>query len=703
MAEFKSPVSDTQALLQSMLQKLKLQPHSDTNAQEPTPFSLTEGDVRTAENSSDPRVYQFGASLETEQQGRTTSIYTTDSPWTSQLSSLKSATPTPPKEPAGEVKVHNLGVSTWGFSNSCTVSEGNSDVISSSDVANTPRRVKKQLKFLRRRTSEDNSVSSFPTTDDRIPPHDLSLLAPALAAPGHKVSEGQDQGGVWAVGDERGSNTRTSRNKKRADAGQKKWTQKVKERWRERKRNPESRVNRDTEQHHEVAEVCCPPTFTRTNENTTATAFSVEAGLQQHPINSGPDEAPPSPLDHMSEPIFSFGSFNLMEEIFSGQEWAKFFPASTNSQSESSCTAQDKTTNSISQLYQEKQTVIRQWDYKDTTESNLSMAPSQMNSGGLQQDMDTSEHFYTQTNASDFSMPLLPKGHLELADPSGSNQRTRSMDPYLIFSQNTERTKDRSPSLDHNLNSQLQTHVAVHQMLSDDHSLNHSQDSELVHGQSESKEGLSDISYLQPRDGSSLMAHGSLNRKRGHGALSRNPNEQVGLQFREVDEWREDPLTPRPDDQREDLIMPLYSPHPAPTLSSVHPLQCFISQDSEYMNTETVVKKRRVDNPRRVRFAEEVVILPPLIVSEDENDDENDEDEDDNDEDDDDEDDDDEDDDDEDDDEGDKSDEECREEPLSRPTISGWIVALRSKAKKKAKLIARPHTRPRSSKKSLFY
>uniref|UniRef100_A0A4W4G6L2 BZIP domain-containing protein n=1 Tax=Electrophorus electricus TaxID=8005 RepID=A0A4W4G6L2_ELEEL len=541
MAEL-SPVSDTQALLQSMLQRLKLQTHSGTSMLESTPFALIEGNVRTTESSSETPIYQFGASLETKQQGRIASIYTKpDSPRTFQSSGLKSATQTPPKQPAREIKVHNSGVSTWGFS-----SERNSGAISSTDVASTPRRIKKQFNFLRRKANEDNSsVPSFPTTDDTLNPPDLSLLSPASATPGYKVSEAQDQEAIWSgtAGNGMGgtisvsestTQPRTSRKKKRANPGHKRWTQKVKERWRER------RNNRDKQEQNEVAKVSFS-TF-QLHSNNRITKF---------------------------ESMLTFGTINLMEEIFSGQEWAKFFPASTSSRSESSCTTQDQaieSSSSISQLCQEKQTTIRQWDYKDTTESNLNMAPSQMNSGGLH----------------------------------GSNQRAKSMDQYFSHSQNSELTKDQSQFLDHNLSNQSQTDVT--QLLSGDHSLNHSdQDHNQSEGMYEEFLPLFDMSYLQPKDSSSLRAHGSLNRKRGHCALSRNVSEQGGSQSGEVNDWREDAFrpvySPHPDNWTEDTTRPIYSPHLPPSLSPtsfISSLQYSISQDSDLStNTETVVKKVR--------------------------------------------------------------------------------------------------------------
>ncbi|KAK1803912.1 hypothetical protein P4O66_003851 [Electrophorus voltai] len=253
-----------------MLQRLKLQTHSGTSTLESTPFALIEGNVRTTESSSETPIYQFGASLETKQQGRIASIYTKpDSPRTFQSSGLKSATQTPPKQPAREIKVHNSGVSTWGFS-----SERNSDAISSTDVASTPRRIKKQLNFLRRKANEDNSsVPSFPTTDDTLNPPDLSLLSPASATPGYKVSEALDQEAIWSgtAGNGMGgtisvsestTQPRTSRKKKRANPGHKRWTQKVKERWRER------RNNRDKQEQNEVAK--------RRMENTRHVRFAKE-------------------------------------------------------------------------------------------------------------------------------------------------------------------------------------------------------------------------------------------------------------------------------------------------------------------------------------------------------------------------------------------------------------------------------------------
>ncbi|XP_036424713.1 uncharacterized protein zgc:113229 [Colossoma macropomum] len=665
-----SAVSDTQALLQSMLQKLKLQNHSERNStptqeQAPSPTIELNGG-----SSLESTVYQFGDS--SKQQGTSSSIWTNlDNPWRLQS----------PDQP-------HLEQSTEGIL--ATLAP---DVISDGEM---PRWERKQLKISHSKVSDDSSsLSSFSTTENTLNSTDLSTPSPTSSIPSRRTSEEHsDHSGVCSegVGDIRKDSinvpdkimrTRTSRTSKKKweDPGKKRWTQKVKERWKERHKK-----DRDGKQKQEPNDVAkndhCPAPTKSSDDNTTATlseqnisdnstiaTLNEQNTIHPEPINNGLDEAPPSPLDHMSESIFSFGSFNLMEEIFAGKEWANFFQTSTCSQPESPCITADKTMespSSISQSPHREHTTGNLWDYQE--------ASSQMNSESFQQDMDITE----QTRTSDFSLALSQTFEF-LKDQSelfASNQ-TQSMDLGLSQSENDDQTKYQPQLLDPHRNYQQNTaEASYHQLLSSEQNLNQSQQSDPNHTQPESvhKEFLPllDLSYLQPKDSSSLRKLGS--RKRGHCTLRRGSSDRGGSETGEVDEWRDN--------------APLYSLRPAPSLSpasSISSLQHSISQDSESSaSTETVVKKRRLENTRRVRFAEEVIFLPPLVLSEDYDDGDDDYDNE---------------------EEGEASDEDdddVPEEPQSRPSVPNWIVALRTKTKRRPKLklpqMASMHTKFKSSK-----
>ncbi|KAL7886176.1 hypothetical protein AOLI_G00064710 [Acnodon oligacanthus] len=661
-----SAVSDTQSLLQSMLQKLKLQNHSErssTPTQEQTPFPTVGLNGRSSLEST---AYQFGDP--SKQPGTPPSIWTNlDNPWR-----LHSSHP-------------HQEQSTEGIP--ATLAP---DVISDGEMFRWNR---KQLKISHSKLSDDSSsLSSFSTTENTLNSTDLSTPSPTSSILSQRTSEKHsDHSGVCSegVGDIRKDNinvpdkimrTRTSRTSKRKweDPGKKRWTQKVKERWKER--HKKERDGKQKQEPNDMAKNGHCPTPTKSsddnaaatlseqniNDNSTIATLREQNTIHPEPINNGLGEAPPSPLDHMSESMFSFGTFNLMEEIFAGKEWANFFQTSTCSQPEFTCITADKTTespNSVSQSPCREHTTGNQWDYKEAAHSNLRMASSQMNSESFQEEMDITE----QTRASDFSLALSQTFDF-LKDQSElfpSNQ-IQSMDLGLSQSENDEETKYQTQLLDLHQNYQLNTAEASNQSLTSERNLNQSQQSDPNHTQPETVHEeflpLLDLSYLQPKDSSSPRKLGTLSRKRGHCTLRRGSSDRGRSETGEVDEWGDN--------------APLNSLHPAPSLSpasSISSLQYSISQNSESSaSTETIVKKRRLENTRRVRFAEEVVFLPPLVLSEDYDDEDEDDNDDYNNE-----------------EEGEASDEDednVQEEPQSRSSIPNWIVALRTKTKRKSKL-----------------
>ncbi|KAI4893774.1 hypothetical protein NFI96_033977 [Prochilodus magdalenae] len=676
-----SAVSDTQTLLQSMLQRLKIQTPSErssapTQEQAPSPAIGLNGG-----SSFESTVYQFGDSTKSKQQETSPpSVWTNSNPWSLQSSDQ----PQSPKEILSPVEARTP---SWGFTNS-----------HATPGFKIPRQERKQLKISRIKVSDDNSsISSFRTTDNTLNSTNLSTPSPTSSISAWTTSE--EHSGMWGegvfVGDARIDNINVSEKlmqrrtsgkskKKWGDPGQKRWTQKVKERWKER--HNKGRDGKQKQESNEVTENNhCPPLPNPSESNTTAVLTEEENIIQPQAINNGPAEAPPSPLDHMSESIFSFDSLNLMEEIFTGQEWANFFQSSATSQPESTGTTSDKTMKSQSSIIRSahrEQKTGSQWDYKEAADSNLRTAPSQMNSESFQQDMDITEHASNQTRTSDVSLSVFLnyeflKGQTGLSD---SNQ-TQSMDLSLGQTGNEEQTKYQPQLLTPVTYQSSTTEASVHQPLSSKQDLNQSQPSDPKHPQPERVHEeyipLLDLSYLQPKYSSSLKMEGSLSRKmegslsrkRGHCTLRRGSSDRGGLETGEMDECRNSAMTSR---------YPLYSAPSLSPASSVSSLQNSISHDSESSaSTETVIKKRRMENTRRVRFSEEVVYLPHLVLSEDYDEDDDDADDDDdsydydN----------------EDEDEADEEGEnDCQEELQSRPSIPNWISALRIKTKRKPKL-----------------
>ncbi|KAL6479880.1 hypothetical protein MHYP_G00109130 [Metynnis hypsauchen] len=659
-----SAVSDTQSLLQSMLLKLKLQNHSErsstpTEEQAPSPTIGLNG-----RSSLESTVYKFGDP--SKQQGTPPSVWTNlDNTWRLQS----------PNQP-------HLEQSTEGIP--ATLAP---DVISDGEI---PRWNRKQLKISHSKMSDDSSsLSSFSTTENTLNSTDLSTPLPTSFILSQRTSEKHsDHSGVCSegVGDIRKdsinvpdkimrTHTSTTSKRKWGDPGKKRWTQKVKERWKERHKK-----ERDGKQKQESNDMAkndhCPAPTKSSDDKTTATlceqnisdnstiaTLCEQNTIHPEPINSELDEAPPSLLDHMSESIYSVGTFNLMEEIFAGKEWANFFQTSTGSQPEFTCITADKTMlNTVSQSAYREHTTGNQWDYKEAADSNLRTASSQMNSESFQEDMDITEH----TRTSDFSLASSQTFEF-LKDQSellASNQ-IQSMDLGLSQSENNEETKYQPQLLDLHQNYQLNTaEASYHQSLTSEGNLNQSQQSDPNHTQPETVHEeflpLLDLSYLQPKDSSSPRKLGTLSRKRGHCTLRRGSSDRGRSETGEVEEWGDN--------------VPLNSLHPAPSLSpasSISSFQYSNSQDSESStSTETIIKKRRLENTRRVHFAEEVVFLPPLVLSEDyddkdDNDDYNN---------------------DEEGEAGGEDEDDVQEEPQSRSSVPNWIVALRTKTKRKPKL-----------------
>lgn len=250
-----SPVSDTQVLLQSMLQRLKLQTHAErgeihTQEHASSPAKL---DAESAESSSEA---VFGNSMNKQQQ-ESPSLWTNlDSPWSVQPSSRShegiSATP------------------GWDYINS----HGPQDVISLINNGETPKGERKQLKVSQRKASDGSgSITSINTTENASV---LSTPPSRLPTMGWKTPEKHSgHSGVWTqgvgVGDtkrdkinvaEQMTQTRTSRTSKRkwGDPVKKRWTQKVKERWRERHKKEGD--DKEKQEPTEVAKVSFPNFYT---------------------------------------------------------------------------------------------------------------------------------------------------------------------------------------------------------------------------------------------------------------------------------------------------------------------------------------------------------------------------------------------------------------------------------------------------------
>lgn len=258
MAELK-PVSDTHALLESMLQKLRL--NAETNSSSLADMK-TCSPSETEEDSSKTSVYQFGFSSKSKEQDGSTSAWNKwENPWTQQSSHFGAALTPHAKQPVKRISKHNSGFSTkpkrppliWGEHKRLTP-ERRDDVSSWIGDDQMPR-PEKQQQFSLEGETFSNVPSLYKTESVQNPP---DLLASTLTSSSSVVEkpEVKGQSGTWSwvavneqiegvrLHEQSEKMTKTSR-KKWGEA--KRWAQNVKERWRERHRSTISRQKDDGE------------------------------------------------------------------------------------------------------------------------------------------------------------------------------------------------------------------------------------------------------------------------------------------------------------------------------------------------------------------------------------------------------------------------------------------------------------------------
>lgn len=186
-----------------------------------------------------------------------------------------------------------------------------------------------------------------------------------------------------------------------------------------------------------------------------------------------------------------------MEEIFTGEEWAKFLPSTTSSQSTSGSITQEQEmglTNSISQSRQNEQHTLNQWFYRGATGPNLGMIQSQMNSESFH-NMNTTEYMFNQRKT---PMSELHNGQNGLSD-SGPNH-LESMDLSADPLGNNHPIKQQAHIYPCNQSHTIE--LNVNPLLSSEESVYQSQATEINHSQPGSVHEylpVLDLSYLQVR------------------------------------------------------------------------------------------------------------------------------------------------------------------------------------------------------------
>ncbi|KTG40235.1 hypothetical protein cypCar_00030022 [Cyprinus carpio] len=641
MAEL-NPVSDTHAILESMLQKLRLNAQTNSSSVTDMQTCSPSGDCNAApvEDSSKTTVYQFGfCSNIKEPDGRTSVWNKRENPWTQQSSHFEDALTPAAKQPVRRISKNNSGFSgrpkrpplVWEEHKNFT-SERTSWV--GDDQMPEPE---KKRQFSVNGETSSNVPSIYKTESFQNPP---DLLAPTLTTSSTVLEkpEVRGQGGTWSWGagigrnestrfhEQSGKTTKTSR-RKWGEA--KRWAQNVKERWRERHRSTQTRQRDDGEgQAQNDVQSNHSSLLVPIDVNESPTALTETTDIHHEEISTALDEDGPCSLSYMSESLFSFGTTsNLMEEIFSGTEWAQFLSVNSTQMHQSK---EFPNTNNLSR----GEELQSKWTHEITTNSHLDSTQLSLPES-FAQDMASDK----QSETSQMSDTDLPTNPLQTEPFTNQSQNTIL---YPNESHNSEQSNGQSAF------SQLDPNESRATEYSDPQPM-YSQVSDPSHNLpqdgTEDFIPLIDLSYAKSIKRSSVTSHGSLSRKREHWTRSRESFEHTTQEMEDEENGRSFTAAQLSSNS-------VRSPSPASSLNSLNS----ISQDSETSETlETAVKKRRMEGTRRVRFSEEVIILPPTYLPESDDDD---------------------------DEEEENYDNDLQEEPSPRHSFPKWIVSLKPKSGK---------------------
>eukprot|EP00063_Salmo_salar_P080195 XP_014055030.1 PREDICTED: uncharacterized protein LOC106604669 [Salmo salar] len=378
----------------------------------------------------------------------------------------------------------------------------------------------------------------------------------------------------------------------------KRFTQRIKEKWRDRqgslgkKRKAEDGVREEWKDAKQVK-------FQLSTRDDNFTKMSNKEGdtTTQSPIRKGQGEAPPTLSEDSgtegqfrspSSFEFGLGSFSLLEEILTGQEWARFLnPSQVNTLANQ--TPAEEVTN--------------QFEISKSRPQDHESGRSTMTLDGVSQSGNVNSQW-------DFRQSELDQSYDRSADVS-SSVNMNITEPSLVQEQNSKCELIQSAPKEYG-------HVQS-QTSSDEVRPNHIPVLE-----------FSSIKPVEVLDSSALKSRVYMNRKREHQPQEREEG-RGGLKG-EGGERQEDNSVPSDREEGDNFMMPVYplksslSPLPLPpsspsSSSTSHPLvtrsilRHSVFQDSESsLSMETVTKKRRMSKSRHVRFSEEVVTMPPSLL-----------------------------------------------------------------------------------------
>nr|XP_046261259.1 uncharacterized protein zgc:113229 [Scatophagus argus] len=394
--------------------------------------------------------------------------------------------------------------------------------------------------------------------------------------------------------DQKTTNSISRRKQQSPEHKTRRWTQKIKERWKDRpgsfgkkRKEEEQKEEQKNEQGTEIS----PENQLLTRETPVSASDKKEERALPSLDSRGPSK---NPLTHTEVKTnegytrsagdfeIGLGSFSLLEEIVTGQEWAKFLKPKQSAAStiqkpsgELQIPLNSCGSSQSCQILNHEGGVNSKWSFRGAEASQVS----------------------------GFSMAQILPGGFVPARMDVSEEKQQ---------QHVHREADLSEPMEHG----------------------HAQ-SNVQSGDSGLGQPLRPPSFPQPADilNNPVLRHrAQLNRKRHHHSTE---NRDERLQTEKISDTKEadrEGSIPSPSltsshvmeeagESQQDSVMPLYMPNSPPSLltpSAFNPfahapkgvLKHSISQDSE-SSVEIVTKRRRVEENRRVRFSEALVTIAP--------------------------------------------------------------------------------------------
>ncbi|XP_075902814.1 uncharacterized protein LOC142901950 isoform X2 [Nelusetta ayraudi] len=574
--------ADTHVLLQSMLQRLKIQQERGTQALSHTALPagadsttglVGESDATRIQNASSSPVNGFGfyngtspQDLRTFGVGRNFSSpnlkYSTDG-GTGDKESFGQAIQ-PGISPAGTAGSLRDVTSLDG-----TAAERVSSTVRTSDAEQSLGQIQDQAfpakvySWSPKPTGERNGTGG--------PEHKVPVV-------GNEGSEGFAQGkDSYTVQTDQNSTNSLSRRKQRPSGNRaRRWTQKIKEKWRDRpgsfgkRAKEEPREEQQTEQRTTIS----PQNHLLTavsSSNQESPALPVISHHSSSPLTQRETSSREDSLRCSGDFDFGLGSFSLLEEIGMGQEWAKFL-----NPNQSAATASQTPSN----------------EFRIPTSPDRDPQPSvPVNHVGSVSD----QLIFSSTGGAQ------PLSHVAMTQVPSSDFLPVSMD---VSEGKQPRAADRAEPV----------------------ACSHGQTQTQLVDRRPHQRPLP--SFAQPADvqQSYLKGREHTNRKRQHRSIEWRGQEPQTQEARKTDgEVCTSPLTPTGSHMMEatatsqpDGVVPLHSVNSPPlSPASFNPfaprkgvLKHSISQESE-SSLEFVTKRRRVEENRRVHFSEKVMAISP--------------------------------------------------------------------------------------------